>query len=88
MRRAQPRCPVSPPETKNLLLGKGQSFLRAHFPKAQESGRRRPRDGHVQTVAAGQELAERAEDETAKGAVLQELGQSGILTSTDGIRFF
>jgi hypothetical protein len=27
-------------EAKNLLLGEGQSLLRAHFPKAQESGRR------------------------------------------------
>jgi hypothetical protein len=64
------------------LLGEGQSLLRAHFPKAQESGRRHPRDGRAQTVAAARELAERAEDEThdgvcvrsVKNAVLQELG--------------
>ena len=37
--------PREPPKAKNLLLGEGQSLLRAHFPKTQEPGRRRPRDG-------------------------------------------
>ena len=59
--------PGEPPEAKNLLFGEGQSLLRAHFPKAQESGRRHPRDGRAQTVAAGRELAERAEDKTHDG---------------------
>ena len=27
--------PGEPPEAKNILLGVGQSLLRAHFPKAQ-----------------------------------------------------
>ena len=75
--------PGEPPKAKNLLLGEGQSLLRAHFPKAQEPGRRHPRDGRAKTVAAGRELAERAEDEThdgvcvrsVKGAVLQEIIQ-------------
>ena len=53
-----------PPEAKSLLLEEGQSLLRAHFSKAKESGRRHSRDGRAQTVAAGRELAERAEDET------------------------
>jgi hypothetical protein len=74
MKRAQPRCPVSPQKRRN--------FFRAHFPKAQEPGRRHPRDGRAQTLAAGRELAERAKDEThdgvcvrsVEGAVLQELG--------------
>ena len=77
--------PSESPEANNLLLGEGQSLLRAHFPKAQES----PRDGRAQTVAAGRELAERAEDEThdgvcvrsVKGAVLQELGLNRIFTA-------
>ena len=80
MRRPTP-LPGEPPKAKNLLLGEGQCLLRAHFPKAQEPGRRHPRDGRAKTVAAGRELAERAEDEThgvcvrsVKGAVLQELG--------------
>ena len=55
--------PGESPEAKYLLLGEGQSLLRAHFPKARESGRRHPRDGRAKTVAAGRELAERAEDE-------------------------
>ena len=74
--------PGEPPKAKNPLLGEGQSLLRAHFPKAQEPGRRHPRGGREQSVAAGLELAERAEDKThdgvcvrsVKGAVLQELG--------------
>ena len=47
--------PGESPEAKNLLLGEGQSLLRAHFPKAQESGRRHPHGGLAQTVAAGRE---------------------------------
>ena len=37
--------PGEPPKAKNLLLEEGLSLLRAHFPKTQEPGRRRPRDG-------------------------------------------
>jgi hypothetical protein len=59
--------PGEPPKAKNLLLEEDQSLLRAHFPKAQEPGRRHPRDGRAQTVAAGREIAERAEDETRDG---------------------
>jgi hypothetical protein len=67
------------PKAKNFMLGEGQGLLRAYFPKAQEPGRRHPRDGRAKTVAAGRELAEHAEDEThggvcarpVKGAVLQ-----------------
>jgi hypothetical protein len=44
--------PGEPPKAKNILLGESQSLLRAHFPKAQELGRRHPRDGRAQTVAA------------------------------------
>jgi len=73
--------PGEPPKAKNLLLGEGQSLLRAHFSKAQEPCRHHLRDGRAQTVAAGRELAKRAEDEThggvcvrsVKGAELQEL---------------
>ena len=54
--------PVEPPKAKNLLLGEGRSLLRAHFPRAQEPGRCHPRDGRAKTVAAGRELAERADD--------------------------
>jgi hypothetical protein len=57
-------------------------LFRDQFPKAQEPGRRDPRDGRAQTVSAGLELAERAEDVThngvcvksVKGALLKELG--------------
>ena len=56
--------PGEPPKAKNHLLGESQRLLLAHFSKAQEPGRRHPRDGRAQTVAAGRELAERAEDET------------------------
>ena len=54
--------PGEPPKAKNLLLGEVQSLLWAHFTKAQEPGRRHPRGGRAQTVSAGRELAERAED--------------------------
>ena len=74
--------PGEPLKAKNLLLGEGQNLLRANFPKAQEPGRRHPRDGRTKSVAAGHELAERAEDKThdgvcvrsVKGALLQEPG--------------
>ena len=74
--------PGAPPKAKHLLLGEGKSLLWAHFSKAQEPGRRHPRNGREKTAAAGRELAERAEDETHDGvcvrsvkcAVLQELG--------------
>jgi hypothetical protein len=74
--------PGAPPKAKHLLLGEGKSLLWAHFSKAQEPGRRHPRDGRSKTVAAGREHVERAEDKThggvcvrsVKGAVLQELG--------------
>jgi hypothetical protein len=59
--------PGEPPKAKNLLLGEGQSLLRAHFPQSQEPGRRHPRDGREQALAAGRELAERAEDKTRGG---------------------
>jgi hypothetical protein len=82
MRRAQPRCPVSSQKRRIFCLEKARAFPGLIFPKDQELGRRQPRDGTAQTVAAGRELAERAEDEThdgvcirsVKGAVLQELG--------------
>ena len=82
MRRAQPRCPVSPQKRRILCLEKARAYSGLIFTEAQEPGRRHPRDGRAQTVAAGRELAERAEDEThdgvcvrsVKGAVLQELG--------------
>ena len=54
--------PGETPKAKNLLFGEGQSLLRAHFPKAQEPGRRHLRDRRSQTVAAGRELTKRAED--------------------------
>ena len=59
------------PKAKNLLLGEGQSLLRAHVPKTQEPGRRHPRGGRAKTVAAGRELAERAEDETHGGVCVR-----------------
>ena len=60
-------------KAKNLLLGEGQSLLRAHFPKAKEPGRRHPRDGRAQTVAAGRELTKRAEDETHDGVCIRSV---------------
>ena len=39
-------------------------LMLSRFFSFHESGRRHPRDGRAQTVAAGRELAERAEDET------------------------
>ena len=68
--------PGESPEAKNLLLGEGQSLLRAHFPKAQEPGRRHPRDGRAQTSIAGRELTERAEDETHGGVCVEADGQA------------
>ena len=56
--------PGEPPKAKNLLLGEGQSLLRANFPKAQKPGRRHLRDGRAKTVSAGRELTKRFEDET------------------------
>ena len=81
MRRAQSRCPVSPQKRRIFCLEKARACSGLIF-KAQEPGRRHPRDGRAETVAAGRELAERAEDEahdgvcvrSVKGAVLQELG--------------
>jgi hypothetical protein len=59
--------PGEPPKAKNLLLEEGLSLLRAHFPKAQEPGRRHPRDGPAEILGAGRKLAERAKDETHGG---------------------
>ena len=44
--------PGESPEANNLLLGEGQSLLRANFPNAQESGCRNPRDGRAKTVSS------------------------------------